>query len=491
MPRSRIEGLLASFPKLIGSSDQHTFVETDSVRYVYQPLDELYMVLITNRQSNILQDIDTLHLFARVVSEYCRSTDERDISRQSFELLNVFDEIIAMGYRESINLAQIRTITEMESHEERIQAEIEKNREKEAKDELNRKARMMDMQRREMAKKGISGGVPNISGVFGGNSGAYSGYKQPSQQSHSEPTPQQSSYDSYSSQSQSSKSTSLGKGMQLGRKQKTDALFQAVKTEEGIEDVGDRGHGVSGSGASQPVHMESVHVTIEEKIELRVNRDGALENMDVKGALTLLVAEARPGLKLKLKPSSNDSISFNTHPKVDKELFANGIIGLKTGNFPVGTPVEVLRWRFATKDESAMPLAINCWPSPSGSGSCDVNIEYDLQNERLELRDVTITIPYPGNSPPSIGDSEGHHRIDRQRKFIEWQLPLIDGSNKSGVLEFSVDSEDVGSFFPIQVYFTSPKTICELDVVDAQAGDGVRAQFSKESRLLTGQYSVV
>jgi hypothetical protein len=67
MPRSRIEGLLASFPKLIGVADQHTFVETDSVRYVYQPLDDLYLVLVTNKGSNILQDIGTLHLFSRVV----------------------------------------------------------------------------------------------------------------------------------------------------------------------------------------------------------------------------------------------------------------------------------------------------------------------------------------------------------------------------------------------------------------------------------------
>jgi hypothetical protein len=51
MSRIRIEGLLAAFPKLVGTGHhkQHTFIETESVRYVYQNVDTLLLLLVTNK----------------------------------------------------------------------------------------------------------------------------------------------------------------------------------------------------------------------------------------------------------------------------------------------------------------------------------------------------------------------------------------------------------------------------------------------------------
>ena len=68
MSRIRIEGLLAAFPKLVGTGKQHTYVETENVRYVYQPIEALYLLLVTNKQSNILEDLETLRLLSKLVS---------------------------------------------------------------------------------------------------------------------------------------------------------------------------------------------------------------------------------------------------------------------------------------------------------------------------------------------------------------------------------------------------------------------------------------
>ena len=46
--------------------------------------------------------------------------EESEIVENAFSLIFAFDEIVALGYRENVNLAQIRTFTEMDSREEKV-----------------------------------------------------------------------------------------------------------------------------------------------------------------------------------------------------------------------------------------------------------------------------------------------------------------------------------------------------------------------------------
>lgn len=44
---------------------QHTFIETETVRYVYQPIENLFLLLVTNKASNIVEDLETLRMLSK------------------------------------------------------------------------------------------------------------------------------------------------------------------------------------------------------------------------------------------------------------------------------------------------------------------------------------------------------------------------------------------------------------------------------------------
>ena len=66
------------------------------------------------------------------IPEYCRNMEEAEIQENAFHLIFAFDEIVALGYRESVNLAQIRTFVEMDSHEEKVYKAVRETQEREA-----------------------------------------------------------------------------------------------------------------------------------------------------------------------------------------------------------------------------------------------------------------------------------------------------------------------------------------------------------------------
>lgn len=106
------------------------------------------------------------------IPEYCRNLDEKDISENAFNLIFAFDEIVALGYRESVNLAQIKTFVEMDSHEEKVYLAVRQTQEREAKQKMREKAKELQRQRMESTKRG---GSSLGRGTYGGSGGASSG----------------------------------------------------------------------------------------------------------------------------------------------------------------------------------------------------------------------------------------------------------------------------------------------------------------------------
>ena len=90
-------------------------------------------------------------------------------------------------------------------------------------------------------------------------------------------------------------------------------------------------------------------------------------------------------------------------------------------------------------------------------------MEYNVANAQ-ELYNVSVIIPLPGHSAPRVGDCNGSYSVDPSIKCLIWKIPLIDSSNSSGMIEFTVSSEDVDSLFPIQATFSSKSLFCELQV---------------------------
>ncbi len=155
------------------------------------------------------------------------------------------------------------------------------------------------------------------------------------------------------------------------------------------------------------------------------------------------------------------------------------------------------------------PPIVTCWPTVNGDGSCDVNIEYELLGTDLDLRDVVISIPVPASvGAPVVANIAGEYHFDRsvtcvvcvhvyvcvwcvcvcemllvdwavicgnarhmltrlsfsRRSILEWSIPVIDGSNTEGALEFSIRSKDANDFFPVLVNFSSPRSYAGISV---------------------------
>ncbi len=435
-----------------------------------------------------MEDLGTLRLLAKVVPDVAGGLTENSINENAFELIFSFDEVITTGgYREDIALSDIRENLQMESHDEQVFLMMEKKKHDDAKKAMEEKAneikkRQMEALKDNLMGNGSSGPVSGMQGIGGG--GVTPGYEHnstgtnfmgggASSYTYEKPKPIVPVDEG---------PRVVAKGMKLGGgggDKKKKNLMAAMAMEDNFSllsgkksDGGGLGLGLSAAAAPAAAAPSTpLTLSLEEKYTVAMNREGGIESCDLKGTLTLTantdagavaaIAVNKPTMVAKCGSGWN----FATHPKVDKKTYeSKGILSLKGGKgLPVNRPVGVLRWSYSGED--AAPISINCWPEDEGTGSINVNVEFELLRPEMTLSDVNILLPLGTTDPPVVEEIDGQYKHDPASGVMCWHHDVVDSSNATGSLEFSIAGSDVDAFFPVQVMFKSQTFMCPIEIV--------------------------
>lgn len=546
--KDRITALLANFPGLLSQlGAQNTTVEDESVRYVYQPLEEFYVVVLTNKQLNILQDIDTLHLFVSVVLNVVRSIDEKELLDNAFEILSAFDEIATLGYKEKLTLSQVQTYLEMDSHEEKIQEIIERNKELEAIEERRRKAK--EIQRKELARKNMEQqqlamfGSQSSAAAAAANSATY-GYQSNNTPSYDTSAHVEKDVSGGPSDLLSRKlGAASGAGLQLGKKAgkvaqhdphsqpllTTNTPFAGGSLVSGIgkqgaeltpAPVAARAVAAASSAVSEAVSAtaspvpsssrsqnDGILITIAEKVTADISREGSVVTSEVKGDLQLRISDpllARA--KILLKTGSSQAVQYKPHPKVDRALFTSqGIIALKEAGKPFPSndqSLGVLRWRASNSSSNQMvPLLVTAWVGVS-DGVADVTLEYEIPQSYIDshpsqesIDNVRILVPIELDDVLLEDETGALVSYERAEGGVVFELSLISLDEPLGTFQFSIPAVDEDALFPIlveiDIYRTEGVTEADVAFGQVQVLDVITADEDEQSLPFTLHLSVV
>ena len=162
--RRDLEEYIIQFSRGVDSCKEITHFESDKVRYIFIPIDTFYLILITTKNSNIIEDTEILKLIYRLIQDLCYSINQESIIENAFEIMLGIDDIVSLGYRNSVNLGQIKQYLQMESAEEKEFKRKKEEQELAVQKALEEKGREFDRQRRE--KKFNSNAISSSSFVF-------------------------------------------------------------------------------------------------------------------------------------------------------------------------------------------------------------------------------------------------------------------------------------------------------------------------------------
>ncbi|CDI85770.1 coatomer delta subunit, putative [Eimeria praecox] len=362
--RTKVEGLLNAFVKLVDySGSDHTYLETESVRYVYQPVENLYLVLITTKSSNIFEDLGTLRMFETCGETHGNGSLEDSVAAHAFDIVFMLDELISGGYREALTLQQIQSYVAMDSHEEKLQRMIAEGKEKEQADRRREIAQRLEKEKQAARKAGKGLDISS----FRGSAGAPQLSRDPPTGPPTETywgssSPSGGGYDAQHQPSPSvtpgpARGTQQSKGMQLGFRAAAggvDTSLQNLVPDEQIKPTSEYAEVQHDQVLNNPL-ADPVSILIEEKVKASLQAEGVVKEVELQGTFFVTANDPQRGSLAAFQLTPEDKrFKMKSHPNVDKTALSQGnLLQVRDPSRPLPPhqPAPLLKWRASDKDE--------------------------------------------------------------------------------------------------------------------------------------------
>ena len=461
--KTQITNHLSVFPKLLTENSQ-SYVESSTIRFVYQKIEQLYFILITTKDSNILEDLSLLNLLIELTREIISQITEQNVLEHALNLILAYDECVFDGYRQSVSVNDVINFLLMESKEEdEYNADLNRKMDR-AKDDLDKKVKEIEKQKKEAKKYGgysssSVGFTPSVSSKSSYGSTASGSYTISEEELNA-----MAGESYYEKPKERVPRPPPAKGLTLGKKSKARDKAQQMILEEGLSpsDRIRKNTTQDEPVVEEPIITKGLLLQFNEIVNIKMSRNGGVDEFSVKGNLTV---QGPQGGKFALRVNQRqEKLKLRVAGGVSQNTF-DGDKYLVFENRKQKDPSYLLQWMLSSKNDRDVPININCWGvTDTGKGST-FSLEVELKNENMNLGEIDIMIPVINPREVQVSDISGTIEAHERDNILKWTTSPISKDNPSASLEFSVPvrtPED--NFYPINVSFTSESNLGFVEI---------------------------
>ncbi|GAB1225939.1 hypothetical protein ENUP19_0266G0028 [Entamoeba nuttalli] len=452
--------ILAQFSRLEKGS-QVTFIQLEKIKYIYQPVDDIYVVLITSINSNIVEDTQILQCIVSVLSQRLDGITEAKICSDVFVITDVISEFCNFdGTCEKLTSSDVEQNLVMQSQEEELYFLELKQKKSDAKKLAQQKASELSAEKKSREK---------LEKQKGKEQKAIDEKYQEIQRIQQEQMikMQEEEEEKRRIEKQKKKETIKMKkgGITLGKQKKIlfDEDEKKILNNEDIEDGSDNQQ--EEEQKQQPIQekklmTENMIVKLIENVSCSMYSENSTCSLSLSGSLSVSVADA----SLTHTPININQyelpLKTQLHPQMDTTAFNKDHILIPKANakgYAIGsTPSLLIKWSYTSTDNESLPISVTCWPSEE-ENHLSMTISYETKKQLNNLR---IIVPVKENV--IVDSCEGTYNME---DGLVWIIGNVENGS-TGAMEFTLNDNSLRTddMFPVKIDFDVDQTYSGMKI---------------------------